>query len=203
MLLIDCIFIDRAGLYRMKRLKVLLMVMTSIAAMAGITSAVVAQWVGAATEANTALGRPFLIGEDILTSFKPVNKTYTEVSYAGNRTIFPPNAPDTAMINATERGNLTFNLVQKVISIVEGQSLLVTKPSSNNGSEQEKATALLVDINGIKPEDPRSSTGVAYFMTNSTGKLAFLNNMVAIYQVKVSPVGTAIKYWEWKGAELP
>jgi hypothetical protein len=187
----------------MKCLKVLLMVMISVAAVAAITSVVVAQWVDAATEPNTALGRPFLIGEDTLTNFKPVNKTYTEVSYAGNRTIFLPNATDTAMINATERGNLTFNLVQKGISIVQGRSLLVTKPSSNNGSEQENATALLVDINGIKPEDPRSSTGVAFFRTNSAGKLAFLNNMVAIYQVKVSPVGTVIKYWEWKGAELP
>jgi hypothetical protein len=27
--------------------------------------------------------------------------------------------------------------------------------------------------------------------------------MVAIYQVKASPAGTAISYWEWKGAELP
>jgi hypothetical protein len=62
----------------MKCLKVLLMVMISVAAVAAITSVVVAQWVDAATEPNTALGRPFLIGEDTLTNFKPVNKTYTE-----------------------------------------------------------------------------------------------------------------------------
>ena len=122
-------------------------------------------------------GSPFLIGEDKLTSFKPTNKTYTEISYAGNRTIFPPNTTNTTMINAMERGNLTFNLIQNGISIVKGQSLLVTKGGNNNGSEQESATALLVDLNGIRPKDPRSSTGVAFFTTNSTGKLAFLNDI--------------------------
>jgi hypothetical protein len=33
-------------------------------------------------------------------------------------------------------------------------------------------------------------------------QLAFLDNMLAIYQVKASPEGTAIRMWEWKGAEL-
>ena len=75
--------------------------------------------------------------------------------------------------------------------------------NNNNGSEQENATALLVDLNGVRPDDPRSSTGVAFFSTNSTGQLAFLRNMIAIYQVKASPEGTAIRMWEWKGAELP
>lgn len=150
---------------------------------------------------NAVLGSLFLSGDDTLTNFKPINKTYTELSYAGNRTIFPPNV--TSIINGTETGNLTFNLKPNGISLVEGQSLLVTKSSDNNGPKQESATALLVDLNGIRPNDPRSSTGVAYFSTNSTGQLAFLNNTVAIYQVKVSPVGTAIKYWEWKGADFP
>jgi hypothetical protein len=27
--------------------------------------------------------------------------------------------------------------------------------------------------------------------------------MIAIYQVKASPAGTAIEMWEWKGADLP
>src|SRR5919106_367945 len=69
--------------------------------------------------------------------------------------------------------------------------------------QQENATALLVDLNGVRPDDPRSSTGVAFFSTNSTGQLAFLDNMIAIYQVKASPIGTAIQMWEWIGAELP
>ena len=149
---------------------------------------------------DDVLGSLFLIGEDTLTSFNRINETYTKLSYAGNRTIIPPETISTAKINATEIGNLTFNLKANGISVVEGKSLLLT---AKNGLEQENATALLVDLNGVRPDDPRSSTGVAFFNTNSTGQLAFLDNMVAIYQVKASPAGTAIAYWEWKGADLP
>jgi hypothetical protein len=153
---------------------------------------------------NAVLGSLFLTGEDKLTSFNPINETFTEVSYVGNRTIMPPDATTTATINATETGNLTLNLQPNGITFVEGQSLLVTEGNSNNnGAEQENATAVLVDLNGVRPDDPRSSTGVIFFSTNSTGQLAFLDNMIAIYQVKASPAGTAIEMWEWKGADLP
>jgi hypothetical protein len=155
---------------------------------------------------NAVLGSLFLTGEDKLTSFNPINETYTEVSYLGNRTIIPPDAAtNTATINATETGNLTLKLQPSGITFVEGQSLLVTEGRGGNNSaeQQENATVLLVDLNGIRPDDPRSSTGVAFFSTNSTGQLAFLDNMIAIYQVKASPEGTAIQMWEWKGADLP
>jgi hypothetical protein len=154
---------------------------------------------------NAVLGSLFLTGEDRLTSFNRSNETYTEVSYVGNRTIIPPDATTTATINAIETGNLTLNLQPNGITLVEGQSLLVTEGGGNNGGaeEQENATAILIDLNGVRPDDPRSSTGVAFFSTNSTGQLAFLDNMIAIYQVKASPAGTAIEMWEWKGADLP
>lgn len=153
---------------------------------------------------NALLGSLFLTGEDTLTNFNRINETYTEVTYLGNRTIMPTEGPN---INATETGNLTFKLHSNNITFVEGQSILMTKGGfgGNNSSagQQENATAMLVDLNGIRPDDPRSSTGVAFFTTNSTGQLAFLDNLIAIYQVKASPVGTAISYWEWKGADLP
>jgi hypothetical protein len=151
---------------------------------------------------NAPLGSLFLTGEDRLTNFSRINETYTEISYLGNRTM----PPEGEMINAIETGNLTIRLHSNGIAFVEGQSILVSKGGfSNNGSStgQENATAMLVDLNGIRPDDPRSSTGVAFFSTNSTGQLAFLDNLVAIYQVSASPAGTAITYWEWKGADLP
>ncbi|HKG71607.1 MAG TPA: hypothetical protein VKA87_06890, partial [Nitrososphaeraceae archaeon] len=92
---------------------------------------------------NAVLGSLFLTGEDKLTSFNPINETFTEVSYVGNRTIMPPDATTTAAtINATETGNLTLNLQPNGITFVEGQSLLVTEGNSNNGAEQENATAV-------------------------------------------------------------
>jgi hypothetical protein len=158
---------------------------------------------------NAVLGSAFLTGEDRLTSFNRINETYTEVSYVGNRTLISPNATTTVTtINAIETGNLTLRLQPNGITIVEGQSLLVTEGGdiNNDGGgteQQENATAVLVDLNGVRPDDPRSSTGVVFFSTNSTGQLAFLDNMIAIYQVKASPAGTAIEMWEWKGADLP
>jgi hypothetical protein len=168
---------------------------------------------------DSVLGKLFLTGEDRLTSFNPVNQTYTEVSYVGNRTIMPsPDPANTtitaATINATEIGNLTLKLQPNGITFVEGRSFLVTEVGEDNNNDnnsdgrdseqqQENATAVLIDLNGVRSDDPRSSTGVAFFSTNSTDKLAFLDNMIAIYQVKASPAGTAIQMWEWKGADLP
>ena len=164
---------------------------------------------------NSVLGKLFLTGEDRLTSFNQINQTYTEVSYVGNRTIMPPDSTNTTIssartINATETGNLTLKLQPNGITFVEGQSFLVAEGGGSNNSDdgeateqQENATAMLVDLNGVRPDDPRSSTGVAFFSTNSTGQLAFLDNLIAIYQVKASPAGTAIQMWEWKGADLP
>ncbi|HEX2168759.1 MAG TPA: hypothetical protein VHF65_00530, partial [Nitrososphaera sp.] len=130
---------------------------------------------------DSVLGRVFLTGEDILTNFNQINQTYTEVSYVGNRTIMPPSDPSNTTsavtINATETGNLTLKLQPGGITFVEGQSLLVTEVGDNNNNNQdggnaeqpENATAFLVDLNGVRPDDPRSSTGVAFFSTNSTG----------------------------------
>lgn len=162
---------------------------------------------------DSVLGRLFLTGEDRLTNFNQINQTYTEVSYVGNRTIVPPSDPTnttTAVtINATETGNLTLKLQPGGITFVEGQSLLVTmtgdinNQDGGNAEQSENATAFLVDLNGVRPDDPRSSTGIAFFSTNSNGQLRFLDNLIAIYQVKASPAGTAIQMWEWKGADLP
>ena len=44
---------------------------------------------------------------------------------------------------------------------------------------------------------------VLYFSKQTLlGQLAFLDNMIAIYQVKASLEGTDIRMWEWKGADI-
>jgi hypothetical protein len=116
---------------------------------------------------NAVLGSLFLTGEDRLTSFNRINESYTEISYVGNRTILPTEGVTTEMMNATETGNLTLKLQPNGITIIEGQSILVTKGrvGGNNSSgteQQENATAILIDLNGVRPDDPRSSTGVAF-----------------------------------------
>jgi hypothetical protein len=155
---------------------------------------------------NAVLGNLFLIGEDRLASYNRINETYAEISYVGNRTIMPTQGVTTAPINATETGKLKLKPQSNGITLVDGQSILVTEGGVGDNisatGQQENATAMLVDLNGMRTGDPRISTGVAFFSTNSTGKLAFLDKMIAIYQVKASPGGTATKMWEWKGADI-
>lgn len=155
---------------------------------------------------NGVLGDLFLTGEDRLTSYNRIDETYTEISYLGNRTIMPTQGVTTTPINATESGKLKLKTQSNDITVVEGLSILKTIVGVGNNisgtEQQENATAMLVDLNGVRPSDSRISTGVAFFSTNSTGKLAFLDKMIAIYQVKSSPMGTAIRMWEWKGADL-
>lgn len=62
--------------------------------------------------------------------------------------------------------------------------------NSGNAVQQENATAMLVDLNGVRPDDPRSSTGVAFFSTNSTGQLAFLDKLKPLQREPLLECGT-------------
>jgi hypothetical protein len=150
---------------------------------------------------NAALGSLFLTEEAEFTSFNPINKTYIEISYVGNATIMPPNA--TNSINATETGNITLNIQPNGVNFAQGQSLLVIDEGDNGAQEEENATTTFVELSRVGPGDTGSGTGVAFFNTNSTGKLAFLDNMLAIAHVEFSPEGSTLKMWEWKGGTLP
>jgi hypothetical protein len=150
---------------------------------------------------NAALGSLFLTEEAEFTSFNPINKTYIEISYVGNATIMPPNA--TNSINATETGNITLNIQPNGVNFAQGQSLLVIDEGDNGAQEEENATTTFVELSRVGPGDTGSGTGVAFFNTNSTGKLAFLDNMLAIYQHEMYPGVDTIREWEWKGGTLP
>jgi hypothetical protein len=149
---------------------------------------------------NAALGSLFLTEEAEFTSFNPINKTYIEISYVGNATIMPPNA--TNSINATETGNITLNIQPNGVNFAQGQSLLVIDEGDNGAQEEENATTTFVELSRVGPGDTGSGTGVAFFNTNSTGKLAFLDNMLAIYQHEMYPGVDTIREWEWKGGTL-
>jgi hypothetical protein len=150
---------------------------------------------------NAALGSLFLTEEAEFTSFNPINKTYIEISYVGNATIMPPNA--TNSINATETGNITLNIQPNGVNFAQGQSLLVIDEGDNGAQEKENATTTFVELSRVGPGDTGSGTGVVSFSTNSTGQLAFLDNMLAIYQHEMYPGVDTIREWEWKGGTLP
>jgi hypothetical protein len=69
--------------------------------------------------------------------------------------------------------------------------------------EEENATITFVLLSHTNPDGTGNSTSVTFFSTNSTGQLAFLDNMVAIGQTEFSPEGALFREWEWKGGTLP
>jgi hypothetical protein len=150
---------------------------------------------------NAVLGSLFMIVEFETASVNPINETYIEISTVNNVTIMPPNATGTT-INATETANVTVNILPNGLALDKGQSLIVTE-GDDGAAEQENATTTFVDISRMNPDGTGSGTGVVFFSTNSTGQLAFLDNIVGISQSEFSPGGGTIRTWEWKGGTLP
>jgi hypothetical protein len=130
----------------------------------------------------------------------PVNETYIIVSASSNRIILPPNA--TGIINATETANVTINIQPNGVSFYQGHAVIMTEGGAA-AQEQENATISFVYLTRTNPDGLGSGTGVAYFSTNSTGQLAFLDDLVAIGQVEYAEGINRFAEWEWKGGTIP
>ncbi len=153
----------------------------------------------ATNNSNVTLGNLFYIAQGVEETANPVNDTYIVISYVDSVKLMPPNARD-VVINTTETGNFTVNILPNGLSINQGQGLITTE----GGGQQENATATFVSLGRSDPEGTTgSSTGAVFFSTNSTGQLAFLDNKVGIAQVEFSPEGSTVRIWEWKGGMLP
>jgi hypothetical protein len=154
---------------------------------------------------SAVLGNPFMIVEFETASVNPINETYIEISTVHKVTLIPPNATATTTINATEIANTTVNILPNGLALDKGQSLIVTEGDDDDDStaEQENATTTFVDISRMNPDGSGSGTGVVFFSTNSTGQLAFLDNMVGINDSEFSQGSGTIRVWEWKGGTLP
>jgi hypothetical protein len=152
---------------------------------------------------NAVLGSLFMIVEFETASVNPINETYIETSTVNNVTIMPPNATTGTTINATETVNATVNILPNGLALDKGQSLIVIEGDDGTAAEQENATTTFVDISRLNPDGSGSGTGVVFFSTNSTGQLAFLDNMVGINDSEFSPGSGTIRIWEWKGGTLP
>jgi hypothetical protein len=148
---------------------------------------------------NVTLGNLFYITQQpIEETVNPINETYIEISFVDRVALMPPNATG-VVINATERGNFTVTILPNGLSVNQGQSLITTE---DGDGQEETATATFVSLGRVGPDGTGSHTGAEFFSTNSTGQLAFLDNMVGIAQVEISPEGTIVKIWEWKGGSL-
>jgi hypothetical protein len=136
----------------------------------------------------TLAEKPFLVEHGRTVAANPINQTHMQISLVGNGTISLPNS--TEIVTTKDSGSAIARLTPTG-NIVNGQIHVGTEDGSEN------ATVFFTEIgkNG-------KGVGVAYFTTNSTGKLAFLNNMVAVIEDEIQPNGdTLITAWEWRGEE--
>ena len=130
--------------------------------------------------------KPFLVEHGKTVAATPINQTHIQISLAGNGTIMPPNSTETVMTR--DIGNAIIRLTPTG-NIAQGQIHISTEDGSEN------ATVFFTEIG-----QNEKGIGVAYFTTNSTGKLAFLDNMVSVIQDELQPNGdTLITAWEWRG----
>jgi hypothetical protein len=75
----------------------------------------------------------------------------------------------------------------------EGQGVLMSKDG------QEMATWTGQGIGRFTSPGKIRFTGSLFYRTSSTGKLAFLNNMVGVFEYEADESGnTSAKTWEWK-----
>ena len=136
----------------------------------------------------TLAEKPFLVEHGRTVAATPINQTHIQISLVGNGTITLLNSTETVMTKDT--GNAIARLTPTG-NIVNGQIHVSTEDGS------ESATVFFTEIG-----QNQKGVGVAYFITNSTGKLAFLNNLVAVIQDEIQPNGdTHITAWEWRGEE--
>ena len=130
--------------------------------------------------------KPFLVEYGKTVAATPINQTHIQISLAGNGTIMLPNSTET--VKTKDTGNAIARLTPTG-NIAQGQIHISTEDGSENG------TVFFTEI-GLNEK----GIGIAYFSTNSTGKLAFLDNMVAVIQDEIQPNGdTMITAWEWRG----
>ena len=77
---------------------------------------------------------------------------------------------------------------------IQGSVVITTNNSS------EKASYSFQEIGeSSSPDGTIKANGAAFFGSNATGKLAFLNNQVAIYHNQIDKAGnSALTAWKWK-----
>ena len=132
--------------------------------------------------------KPFLVEHGRTVAAIPINQTHMQISLVGNGTITLPNSTETVMTK--DIGNAIARLTPTG-NIAHGHIHISTEDRSEN------ATVFFTEIG-----QNQKGVGVAYFSTNSTGKLAFLNNLVAVIEDEIQPNGdTLITAWEWRGGE--
>ena len=132
--------------------------------------------------AQTAtLGEPFFVEKGKVTGQKEIGPNRTQITFTSNGTM-NGNVEVTntgEYVGVSKGNNLVFD---------QGQGVIKTK----DGSETANHTFIEVGSG-------TAYQGASAFSTNSTGKLSFLNNILAIYKIEADESGNyTVTQWLWK-----
>jgi hypothetical protein len=139
--------------------------------------------------ATITIGEPFYKQNDKPTSQKTVKAggiNATEISFSGNGTANSINFKDTGKALIIPRSGEA--------SYIQGNAEIV---NINNSSE--RAAYTFQEIGQPASDGKIKANGAAFFGSNATGKLAFLNNVVVIYQNQIDKAGnSSLVAWKWR-----
>ena len=132
---------------------------------------------------------PFAVGRYTTVSEDTVTETETQFSFEGNTTITLPNSTET--ITTRDTGEGTFSLLPGFSAgSLRGHIHMTTEDGSESAIGEFTEFAKFESPTGI---------GIAYFTTNSTGMLAPLNNMIAVFLDEEQPnEDIIVRFFEWK-----
>ncbi|MDQ3852772.1 MAG: hypothetical protein M3299_08065, partial [Thermoproteota archaeon] len=132
---------------------------------------------------------PFAVGRYTTVSEDTITETETQFSFEGSTTITLPNATET--ITTRDTGEATF-------SLLPGFSAGSLRGHIHMATEDGSESAIGEFTEFAKFESP-TAIGIAYFSTNSTGMLAPLNNMIAVFLDEEQPnEDIIVRFFEWK-----
>jgi hypothetical protein len=142
---------------------------------------------------------PVYIEEQISLSEIPINETHIQASVTGNGTINLPNSTET--INNINNGSY---IISTRDGIIFGKEVWSTEDETENVT----TTFYAITRSGIQQQpETVHPVGIiiAVIQTNSTGKLAQLDDMILAGQVEVRPdESRLVTLWEWvSGTPLP
>ena len=138
---------------------------------------------------SITIGEPFFKQNDKPTNQKVVKvngANATEISFSGNGTANKVNFKDIGKATIIPRSG--------GVSYIQGSAEIV---NVNNSSE--KASYTFQEIGQSASDGTIKGKGAAFFGSNATGNLAFLNNIVVIYQNQIDKAANSnLVAWKWK-----
>ncbi|MDQ3977751.1 MAG: hypothetical protein M3264_14615 [Thermoproteota archaeon] len=135
---------------------------------------------------RTDLGEPFFKENGKITGQKEIGPNRTHFSYSADGAL-------KGDIQVTDRGDLVSISKGNDLTFAQGQGIITT----TDGNDMANYT--IIGVGNVTEEGKPVIQGAAAYSTNSTGKLAFLNNVLGIFKAELDEKGGFVSNeWEWK-----